>query len=71
MRIERVDTQLVGTSTVGSNLIVSVTTDTGLVGIGQSGAWGFADAVERIIAQFREHLVGRDPFAIEHINQSL
>ena len=71
MRIAEVETLLVGSREVGANLIVRITTDSGIVGLGQSGAWGFPDATVPVIAQFREYLLGQDPFRIEHIGQVL
>ena len=71
MRIAEVETLLVGSREVGANLIVRITTDGGIVGLGQSGAWGFPDATVPIVQQFREHLIGQDPFRIEHIGQVL
>jgi galactonate dehydratase len=56
MKIERVETAL-----IHEWLVVTVTTDTGLVGIGQSAFWGFTDACERVVDSYRELLVGADP----------
>jgi galactonate dehydratase len=47
-------------------LFVEVTTDTGLVGLGESGAWGFQEATAATIERFAEYLVGKDPLRIEH-----
>ncbi len=55
----------------GRYLFVEVVTDTGIVGIGESGAWSHPDAVAGALAKFRQTLIGRNPFAIEHIAQSL
>jgi galactonate dehydratase len=71
VRIAEVETLLVGSREVGANLVVRITTDTGVVGLGQSGAWGFPDATIPVVAQFREYLLGQDPFRIEHIGQVL
>ncbi len=71
MRIETVETLLVGSDLVGGNHVVRITTDTGLTGIGQSGAWGFPDAVAKVVEQYATWLVGQDPFRIEHIQQTL
>ncbi len=71
MRIERVEGLLVGSQIVGTNLVVRVTTDTGITGIGQSGAWGFPDATNTIIDQFRSALVGADPMRTEYLQQHL
>ncbi len=71
MRIERVETLLVGSEVVGTNLVLRVTTDTGITGLGQSGAWGFPEAASAVLEQFRGYLVGADPMRIEHIQQHL
>lgn len=47
-------------------LLVHVRTDTGLVGLGESGAWGFQEATSTAINRFAEYLVGQDPLRIEH-----
>jgi galactonate dehydratase len=61
MRIERVEPIF-----VDRFLFVEITTDSGLVGLGESGAWGFHDATASAIATFAEYLVGEDPLRIEH-----
>ena len=71
MKIEKVDGLLIGSDLIGANYVVRITTDTGLVGVGQSGAWGFPDAAAKVVEQYAEYLVGKDPFRIEHIQQSL
>ena len=71
MKIEKVEGLLIGSDLVGANYVVRITTDSGLVGIGQSGAWGFPDAAAKVVEQYAEYLVGQDPFSIEHIEQSL
>ncbi|MBI4233226.1 MAG: galactokinase, partial [Chloroflexi bacterium] len=60
MKIESVDTFLAHTY-----FLVRVRTDTGITGWGQSAFWGYPDACERIVGQFREYLVGKDPLQIE------
>ncbi len=47
-------------------LLVEIRTDTGIVGIGESGAWGFQEATATTIERFAEYLVGKDPLLIEH-----
>jgi len=47
-------------------LFVQIHTDTGLVGLGESGAWGHLEASEAAMRKFGEYLVGKDPFRIEH-----
>lgn len=71
MKIAKVEGLLIGSDLIGTNFVVRITTDTGITGIGQSGAWGFPDAVAAVVDQFREYLIGEDPFRIEHIQQSL
>jgi len=71
LRIEKVEGMLVGSDLVAANLVVRITTDSGLSGLGQSGAWGFPDATAKVVEQYAEYLVGQDPFRIEHIGQSL
>jgi galactonate dehydratase len=71
MKIEKVEGLLVGSDKVGANYAVRITTDTGISGVGQSAAWGYPDAVERVVEQFATYLVGKDPFAIEHHFQTL
>lgn len=51
---------------VNRYLFVEITTDTGLVGVGESGAWGFLDASKEAIVLFGEYLTGKDPLKIEH-----
>jgi len=71
MKIERVEGIMIGSDLIGANYVVRITTDTGLSGIGQSGAWGFPDAAQKVVEQYSEYLVGKDPFQIEHIGQAL
>lgn len=47
-------------------LFVEITTDTGIKGVGESGAWGFLDASKEAAELFGEYLVGKDPLTIEH-----
>ena len=47
-------------------LFTEVETDSGIVGLGESGTWGFLDASEAAIRQFGRYLVGQDPLRIEH-----
>ena len=47
-------------------LFVRVETECGLVGVGESGAWGHLEASGEAVAKFSEYLVGRDPRTIEH-----
>lgn len=61
MRIEQVESLL-----AGDLHFVRITTDTGVVGIGQSGCWGYPSAVDQVVKAFSRVLVGADPFRIEH-----
>ena len=47
-------------------LLVEVETDNGLVGLGESGAWGFLEASRAAIEKFGRYLMGKDPLLIEH-----
>src|SRR5204863_3530742 len=47
-------------------LFVQIRTDTGLVGLGESGTWGHLEASAAAIAKFGDYLVGQDPSRIEH-----
>lgn len=47
-------------------LFVEIATDTGLVGVGESGAWGFQEGTAATLKRFAEYLVGKDPLLIEH-----
>jgi galactonate dehydratase len=51
---------------IGGTALVRITTDTGLVGLGQSACWGYPAAVEQVLQVFRQYLVGQDPLRIEH-----
>ena len=50
----------------GRFLYVEVETDTGIVGTGESGAWGHLEASQGAIEKFATYLVGKDPGPIEH-----
>jgi len=47
-------------------LLVEVHTDAGIVGLGESGAWGFLEASAAAVEKFGRYLVGLDPLRIEH-----
>jgi galactonate dehydratase len=51
---------------MGGGYYVRITTDDGLVGVGQSAAWGYPMAVDQIVQMFAQYLVGQDPLRIEH-----
>ena len=47
-------------------LFVRVHTDAGLVGLGESGTWGYLEASEKVVEKYKKYLVGQDPLRIEH-----
>jgi galactonate dehydratase len=71
LRIEKVEGLLIGSDLLGANYVVRITTDSGITGVGQSGAWGFPDATQKVVDQYTGYLVGQDPMRIEHIQQYL
>ena len=50
----------------GGGQFVRITTDSGIVGVGQTACWGYPSAVHEIVQTFREYLIGQDPLRIEH-----
>lgn len=56
----------VRTVPVNRFMFVEIYTDTGIVGLGESGAWGFLDASKEAVLTMREYLIGQDPLRIEH-----
>jgi galactonate dehydratase len=51
---------------IGGGYFVRITTDNGLVGLGQSACWAYPGAVQEVVQVFRDYLVGQDPMRIEH-----
>lgn len=51
-------------------LFVHVYTDAGIVGLGEAGNWGYLGATAAAIEKFSTHLIGKDPFRIEDLNQN-
>ncbi len=47
-------------------LFVQVFTDAGIVGLGESGAWGYLEASAGAVDTFKRYLIGQDPLLIEH-----
>jgi galactonate dehydratase len=47
-------------------LFVEVTTDEGISGLGESGAWAFLEASAQAVNTFKRYLIGQDPLRIEH-----
>jgi galactonate dehydratase len=45
---------------------VQVHTDAGIVGLGESGTWGYLEASEAVMHKYAQYLVGEDPLRIEH-----
>jgi galactonate dehydratase len=66
MKIEQIESFL-----IGGGLVVRLTTDTGLIGIGQTACWGYPTAVQSIVDVYREYLIGQNPLRIEHHWQHL
>jgi galactonate dehydratase len=50
---------------VNGGQFVRITTDNGLMGLGQTACWGFPGAVDSIVQTFRPYLIGQDPLRIE------
>ena len=55
----------------GTNCMVQIQTDTGIIGTGQSGTWAYPEAVASVVAAFRTYLIGQDPLRVEHHWQHL
>lgn len=47
-------------------LFVEVSTDAGIKGLGESGAWAFLEASAEAVKTFKRYLIGKDPLRIEH-----
>lgn len=47
-------------------LFVRIHTDEGIVGLGESGTWGYLEASESVAQTLKRYLVGQDPMRIEH-----
>jgi galactonate dehydratase len=47
-------------------LFVKVHTDAGIVGVGESGTWGFLEASAQVMETYKRYLIGQDPLLIEH-----
>ncbi|MGI8485899.1 MAG: galactokinase, partial [Thermomicrobiales bacterium] len=61
MKITNIETHF-----IDRYLFVTVHTDSGLVGLGESGAWGFLEASAQAVETFKRYLIGEDPLKIEH-----
>lgn len=51
-------------------LFVQIYTDSGIVGLGEGGNWGYLRAVAETVLKFKDYLIGKDPFRIEDMNQN-
>lgn len=67
MKITKVESILTGSR----RLFVKVHTDVGLTGVGESGNWGFREAVVGAVARMEKPLIGQDPLRIEYIGSEL
>jgi len=47
-------------------MLVQVHTDEGIIGLGESGAWGYLEASGAAVETFKRYLIGQDPLRIEH-----
>ena len=61
MRIDSIETIF-----VDKYLFLQIKTDTGLIGLGEGGAWGFHEATAGAVERFKDYLLGQDPLKIEH-----
>ena len=52
-------------------LFLRIHTDAGIVGLGESGAWGYLEASATVMEGYRDYLIGKDPLLIEHHQQYL
>lgn len=48
------------------SVFCKVYTDEGIVGLGESGAWGFLEASAQAILTMKDYLLGQNPLDIEH-----
>lgn len=51
---------------INGGYVISIVTDKGISGVGQTACWGYPEAVHQIIERFQDYLVGQNPFRIEH-----
>jgi galactonate dehydratase len=66
MRIEKIETMY-----VDRYLYLKMYTDTGLVGLGEAGCWGYLGACEAVIREWEPALIGADTKRIEYLWQYL
>src|ERR1700729_3309770 len=67
MEIASVEALQVGSEVSGAHTVVRLATDTGIVGLGQSGGWGYPGAVADVVRDLRPVLLGADPFRTEYL----
>ena len=67
MEIASIEVLHVGSELSGTQTVVRLATDSGIVGLGQSGGWGYQTAVADIVEDLKPVLLGADPFRIEHL----
>ncbi|HTX00091.1 MAG TPA: mandelate racemase/muconate lactonizing enzyme family protein [Acidimicrobiales bacterium] len=67
MRIASVEVLQVGSEISGAHTLVRLASDSGVTGLGQSGAWGYPLAVAAVVSELRPLLLGADPFRTEHL----
>ena len=51
---------------VDNFMYLQISTDEGITGLGECGAWGFLDAAAEAAKSFTGYLIGQDPLLIEH-----
>jgi galactonate dehydratase len=56
---------------LGGAHFVRITTENGLIGLGQSACWAYPSAVDAVVQTFREYLIGKDARQIERHWQHL
>ena len=66
MRIDEVESLVLGDAH-----FVRIRCDNGITGLGQSGCWGYPEAVDSVVKSFRAYLIGKDARPIEHHWQHL
>ena len=64
MKIEKIETIF-----VDRFMFVRIYTDSGLVGLGESGAFMHLGASAQAVETFKRYLIGKDPLRIEHHSQ--
>jgi len=56
----------VNTHVLGDTLLVSIHTDSSLIGLGESACWAHPIATAAVVERFGDYLLGEDPSRIEH-----